>query len=85
MFNNSTIPSQIKSGELRQELKWQGHPSPPRPNLPHCTHSEILSFWDRKGKLVAMCHQYLRPDGTIGGSGKPDPKRVLLGDTIYFV
>jgi hypothetical protein len=85
MFNDTTIPSQIKSGELRQKLKSQGHPSPPRAGLPYCTYSQILSFWDSKGKLVAICHQYKRPDGTIGGSGKPDPKMIMIQGTIYYV
>jgi len=29
-----------------------------------------------------MVHQYLRPDGIIGGSGKPDPKWVVVGDKV---
>jgi hypothetical protein len=84
MFNNSTIPDLIKSGKLREELIRQGHPSPRGSGQPFCTHSQILSFWNREGKMVALCHQYKRPDGTIGGSGKPDPKRIMIEGTIYF-
>jgi hypothetical protein len=32
---------------------------------------------DAYNNEVARVHQYLRPDGTIGGSGRPDPKKVL--------
>jgi len=32
-----------------------------------------------------MVHQYLRPDGTIGSSGKPDPKRILVGNKLLAV
>ena len=85
MFNDSTIPDQIKSGKLRKKLMREGHPSPVRSGQPHCTYSQILSFWDSQGNKVAVCHQYKRPDGTIGGSGKPDPKRIMVGDTIFFV
>jgi len=85
MFNDSTIPNQIKSGELRQEIIREGHPSPVRSGQPHCTYSQILSFWDSKGNMVAVCHQYRRPDGTIGASGSPDPKRIMIGGTIFFV
>ena len=28
-------------------------------------------------------HQYLTEDGQIGASGKPDPKRILLNNTMY--
>lgn len=36
------------------------------------------------GHKLAIVHQYLLPDGTIGGSGRPDPKRMILDDeTIY--
>jgi hypothetical protein len=32
-----------------------------------------------------LVHQYLRPDGKVGGSGRPDPKAVLDGDTLYLL
>jgi hypothetical protein len=84
MFNDSTIPGQIKSRELRKEIFRQRHATPARSGQPLCTYSQILSFWDREGNKVAICHQYKRPDGTIGGSGKPDPKLIRVGGTIYF-
>ena len=85
MFNDSTIPNQIKSGQLRKKVVHQAHPSPLRSGQPDCTYSQILSFWDSEGNKVAVCHQYKRPDGAIGGSGRADPKRIMVGDTIFFV
>jgi hypothetical protein len=29
---------------------------------------------------VALAHQFLLPDGTLGGSGRPDPKVVVTED-----
>jgi len=29
-------------------------------------------------------HYFLKPDGTLGGSGKMGPKELLVDDTIYF-
>jgi hypothetical protein len=29
-------------------------------------------------------HQYLRPDGTLGLSGRPDPKLVLYEGVVYY-
>jgi hypothetical protein len=31
---------------------------------------------------VAIVHQYLNPDGTLGGSGTPDPKWLRDGYMI---
>jgi hypothetical protein len=30
-----------------------------------------------------MVHQYLRPDGTLGASGLPDPKLVVHEGVVY--
>jgi len=43
----------------------------------------MVSYRDASGNEVARVHQYLRPDGTIGASGKPDPKRVFINGTLY--
>ena len=40
---------------------------------------------DVEGNKIAVLHQYKRTDGSIGGSGQPDPKMLLIGQTIYFV
>ncbi|HEU0073902.1 MAG TPA: hypothetical protein VFS30_07805 [Dehalococcoidia bacterium] len=41
-------------------------------------------FYSVADVLVAVVHQYLLPDGSIGGSGRrlPDPKWLRDGDTI---
>lgn len=40
----------------------------------------------RSGGLeVAKAHRYLRRDGTIGASGKPDPKSFFDGDTLFLL
>jgi hypothetical protein len=45
----------------------------------------MVSYLDSDGNEVARVHQYLRPDGTIGASGKPDPKRLLDGGILYYL
>jgi hypothetical protein len=47
--------------------------------------SQIIEYFDAEGTRVALVDQYLRPDGTLGGSGRPDPKRVLVGNEEWFV
>ena len=38
-------------------------------------------YFDENGLLAAM-HQYRRRDGTLGASGRPDPKYLRLEDRI---
>ena len=52
---------------------------------PWCTHSQLIRFVDENGQWLYEGHQYLRPDGKIGGSGLLDPKRVRLDGVIYAV
>ncbi len=52
---------------------------------PPGTRSQLIRYLDQKGSWVVEVHQYLRPDGTLGASGRPDPKRLRLGGIIYAV
>src|SRR5579862_2768849 len=82
VFNSHILP-RINSGELKPELRRENHPSPPLANEPFSTRSQILAYRDRNGKKLAIIHRYLRPDGTIGLSGKPDPKWLVHNSVIY--
>lgn len=52
---------------------------------PDCFLTEILAYLDSLGREVARAERHLRDDGTVGASGKPDPKRIRVGDTIYVL
>jgi hypothetical protein len=52
---------------------------------PDCVRSETIHFLDNQGHLIAVAHQFCRADGSIGASGKPDPKRLRDGDTLYIL
>ncbi len=45
--------------------------------------SQSVSYRDADGKEIARIHQFIRPDGSIAASGKPDPKRLLEGGILY--
>jgi hypothetical protein len=45
----------------------------------------MVEFHNKWGMLICIAHQYLRPDGTIGASGKRDPKYLRVGSTVYTV
>lgn len=68
-----------------EKVQRNGHPSPPAAAEPFCTRSQSITYFDSDGNVIAKVHQYLREDGTIGASGKPDPKRLRIGDTVYIV
>ncbi|MCI0624015.1 MAG: hypothetical protein L0387_20560 [Acidobacteria bacterium] len=85
LFNDGKFWERAEAGEFAQKVTRSGHPAPPLANEPFCTQSQSLTYFDANGNKVAKVPQYLRPDGTIGLSGKPDPKRLLIGDTIYLL
>jgi hypothetical protein len=84
IFNDQNIHGQTKTGVLRQVIMKEKHPSPQPASEPYCTRSQMVAYMNSEGMEVARVHQYLRPDGTIGGSGKPDPKRLLFNGAIYL-
>lgn len=82
-FNDGRYWERVQSGELRTEEWDSRHPSLPVANEPYCTRSLMLSYFDGNGTEVARVHQYVRPDGTIGASGRPDPKRLFEEGILY--
>lgn len=83
IFNDGNYWGKAKSGEFTMVLLEDRHPSRTEANEPFCTYSQMVSYRDQSNNEVARVHQYLRPDKTIGASGKPDPKRVLQGNILY--
>jgi hypothetical protein len=83
IFNEEGFWEKTKSGKLSTVTLEHRHPALPAANEPFCTYSQMISYRDSEGNEVARVHQYLRPDGKIGASGKPDPKRVFLRGTLY--
>lgn len=82
LFNEGSYSARVKSGEFSEKLYSQGPPSP-NSGQPPGTLSQIISYLDRRGREIARVHQYLRRNGTLGGSGKPDPKKLLHEGVLY--
>jgi hypothetical protein len=86
MFNEGRYWERLKKGELAAFPAGNRHPAPPFE--PYCTVSQTVHYYTRSRPLpakVAVVHQYLRPDGTLGASGKPDPKAIIQDDTMYIL
>jgi hypothetical protein len=84
MFNRAGCWEKVKVGVLRAAVMKENHPAPQPASEPFCTRSQMIFYTDEHEQEIARVHQYLRPDGSIGGSGKPDPKRFLHQGTIYI-
>ena len=85
LLAESILPEQLKRGDLAETVKKREHFDPPPAQEPLCTWSEMVEWKDRMGARIALLHRYLRPDGKIGASGKPDPKELRLGGVTYRV
>jgi hypothetical protein len=85
MFNDAGIADRAMKRDLYETLEANGHPSPPLAGEPHCTCSQIVAYRDDGGREIARVHRYLRPDGRIGLSGRPDPQEMLGPDGVWYV
>ena len=83
-FNDGQFPERLRAGELSTTLWSENHPRRPPTGDPRCTLSQIWVYFDG-GNPVALVHQYLRPDGKLGAGGRPDPKRLAIGDKVLAV
>jgi hypothetical protein len=86
MFNEGRYRERVEEGELAAFVQSNRHPAPSFE--PFCTVSQTVHYYTRTVPLpqkVAVVHQYLRPDGTLGASGRPDPKAIIQGDTMYIL
>jgi hypothetical protein len=84
LFNEEGFWERAQYGDLFQTVEEEGHPSPPLAGEPYCTRSQIIAYRDDQGRQVARVHQYLRPDGSLGLSGTPDPYEVFHDNAIYL-
>jgi len=85
MFNESQYPSMIADGLLVPKFLRNDHlKEPQKVREPRCTHSQMIRYTDKVGQWAIEVFQYLRPDKTIGGSGRPDPKRLRIGNTVFI-
>jgi hypothetical protein len=87
LFNGRCFWERLRSGELIAQVESENHPSPMESGQPLCTWSQMIAYFDVTNQEVevARVHQYRRPDGSIGASGRPDPKRLLVDGIIYIL
>ena len=84
MFNAERLYERMQARELETKVIRQG-PAPRKAGQPKGTLSQIVRYLDHSRKSVAVVHQYLRPDGTLGASGRPDPKAVMKDGVLHVL
>ena len=86
LFNESQFPRMINAMQLTVEYLRNTHlKEPEKKNEPYCTHGQMIRYIGLDRQWVAEIFQYLRPDGTLGASGHPDPKRLRMHGKVYIV
>jgi len=77
IYNEGLFEERAAKGELKF-VPWDSRPAPSNITgwVPGTT-SETLYLLDADDHIHAKVHGFFRPDRTLAGSGKLDPKRVL--------
>jgi hypothetical protein len=88
-FNVGNFLEKLRAGELRARIHENSIHLSRRlakaRDEPRCTRSQIVSYYDGTGLRVAVIHQYRRRDGSLGGSGLPDPKWLRVTNEILLL
>jgi hypothetical protein len=84
-FNRGRYYERMLSGELRAVARRDSTPVRPKANEPVGTHSQEVSYFDATNQELARVHQYIRPQGQVGASGLPDPKRLFENGILYRI
>lgn len=84
IFNEEEYYERVQRNEILATIE-SSRPAQPAAGQPAGTLSQTAWYFDAKTlERLAFVHQYLRPDGTLGASGRPDPKRLLLENEILI-
>lgn len=78
-FNSNVL---ARERQLNVQVRTSKHPSSPQSGEPYCTRTEIVQYKDGNCTIALAC-RFLRTDGTLGASGKPDPKWIKVNGQIY--
>ena len=81
LFNRHYLPA-YERGDLTRIIVRSGPPDPTA-NQPRGTKSEIWALHTNDGRYIGKVHVYVKPDGTLSASGKPDPKELIIGQKRY--
>jgi hypothetical protein len=81
LFATGDFPNRAIEGEFGCCLTAWGRAT--RMDESEGTLSMMVSYVDEWLDCVFLVHLYLRPDGSIGASGRADPKRLFEDGVVY--
>lgn len=81
MFNRLGFVERVASGELRAVVKQSKLRTPEW--SPEPLYRQMVRYFDGD-RMVAVVNQWLRFDGTLAASGRPDPKWIHFGERTYW-
>ena len=84
LFNDGKYWTRARNREFTLEYIYN-KPAPASAGQPRGTKSQVIAYINSNGEQIALVHQYLKRDGTLGGSGMPDPKELLQGEVLYKI
>jgi hypothetical protein len=85
-FNTYDVVRRVNQGSIRERVKASKRLSAERlakTDLPDGTYSETVEYFEGDLKL-ATAHRYVLPSGQIGGSGRPDPKKMVCCGVVLY-
>jgi len=82
LFNEQDFTDKIRRGVVSERLLASSPPAAAS-KFPHGTLSQRIAYIDGTGRQCAVIHRFKLPDGSLGGSGLPDPKELLVNGILY--
>ena len=86
-FNADGILARAAAGELSVAIRLDKRMSDETcdaKGYPRGTRKQMIAYYDGPQR-VALAHQVVLPDGTLGASGIPDPKELLVDGVLWYV
>ena len=78
---NSNVLNRLN--QLSVQIVKDQHPTISQAGQPYCTRTQIL-LYKEGGCTLALACRFMKLDGTLGASGKPDPKAIYISGQIYI-
>lgn len=86
---NAQVEHRILSGQYTLNVITAKNPDKksiiPQGTLPAGTKSTIFEVLNQSGAKIGTVHAMIGPNGEVLGSGRYDPKELLIGNTRYLV
>ena len=84
LFNTGRYYERMLAGEFRPKIIGE-IPRRRGDRRIRGSRSQTVEYWDRFGMLIARVHEYRMPDGSLGASGRPDPKLLRHEGDVYVL